>query len=108
MKKKPVEFGYFVSQLLVYTKQSRSNEHFIGCVLICFWFLLTLFYSIRFNSLMDFDYEVKQNFYEPGMPSDLLFNNNIPAGNWDDPEENSPYAEFQDLEDYPQYYQPPC
>ncbi|XP_055295321.1 uncharacterized protein LOC129565023 [Sitodiplosis mosellana] len=50
---------------------------------------------------------VKQNFYEPGMPSDLLFNNNIPAGNWDDPEENSPYAEFQDLEDYPQYYQPP-
>lgn len=42
------------------------------------------------------------------MPSDLLFNNNIPAGNWDDPEENSPYAEFQDIEDYPQYYQPAC
>lgn len=51
---------------------------------------------------------VKQSFYEPGMQSDLLFNNNIPVGTWDDPEENSPFSEFQDLEDYPQYYQQPC
>lgn len=68
------------------------------------FFSPVLFYFIPFFQLN----KVKQNFYEPGMPSDLLFNNNIPAGNWEDPEENSPYAEFQDLEDYPQYYQPPC
>lgn len=42
------------------------------------------------------------------MPSDILFNNNnnVPVGVWDDPD--APYAEFQDIEDYPQYYQPPC
>ncbi|XP_031624217.1 uncharacterized protein LOC116341354 [Contarinia nasturtii] len=50
---------------------------------------------------------VKQSFYEPNMQSDLLYNNNIPLGSWDDPEENTPYSEFQDLEDYPQYYQQP-
>lgn len=43
------------------------------------------------------------------MPSDALYNvNTVPAGIWDDPEENSPFTEFQDIEDYPQYYQPPC
>lgn len=44
------------------------------------------------------------------MPSDVLFNNNVPAGIWDEPEENIPFNEFQDLDDYPniQYYQPAC
>lgn len=66
-----------------------------------------LFLSLSFNKPKIIKI-VKQNFYEPGMPSDLLFNNNVPVGVWDDPEENSPFSEFQDIEDYPQYYQPPC
>lgn len=51
---------------------------------------------------------MKQSYYEPGMPRDVLFNNNVPAGIWDDTEENGPLSEFQDLDDYPQYYQPAC
>lgn len=50
---------------------------------------------------------VKQNLYEPGLPNDFMYGNGIPIGTWDDLDENNPYTEFQDLEDYPQYYQPP-
>lgn len=55
------------------------------------------------------NHAVKQNFYEPNLQNDFMpYGNSIPVGAWDDPDENNPYAEFQDLEDYPQYYQPPC
>lgn len=51
---------------------------------------------------------MKQNLYEPGLPTDFMYGNGIPVGTWDDLDENNPYTEFQDIEDYPQYYQPPC
>lgn len=57
-----------------------------------------------YYAIFSYTLTVKQNYFEPpAMPSDILFNNNVPVGVWDDPD-----AEFQDIEDYPQYYQPPC
>lgn len=48
---------------------------------------------------------VKQNYFEPNLMNDIQFNNNVPAGVWDDPD--NVYPDINDFEDY-QSYQPAC
>lgn len=51
--------------------------------------------------------KVKQNYYEPGLPNDIFFNN-VPNGVWDGPIGNALYPDLQELDDYPIYQQPAC
>lgn len=52
-------------------------------------------------------YAVKQNYFDSGLPNDILFNNNVPSGIWDDTDASALYPDLNDFEDY-QAYQPPC
>lgn len=48
---------------------------------------------------------MKQNYFEPVIPNDILFNN-LPNGVWDNGAGNTLYPDLQELDDYPPIYPP--
>lgn len=49
--------------------------------------------------------KVKQNFYDRDLSNDILVNNNVPNGIWDDNDVSVFYPDLQEMDDY-QPYQP--
>lgn len=50
---------------------------------------------------------VKPNIFDRDLSNDILINNNVPNGVWEDSDAGILYPDLQELEDY-QAYQQPC